>query len=487
MSGVEASARSAGQSELQQRKSAHKNRVANGVKQEPTQATTGSNHKIDEEPQFEFGGALGATAIMAGSPILMYYLYLGAMFYDGQFPKPAEGQSFSAFLAHLVDLICTHAFPHRKAWTIYWTLMVFEGAGYMLLPGIYGKGKRLQHLGGKQLDYYCSAIWAWYVTIAVAVGLHVSGLFKLYTLIDEFGPIMSVAIISGILCSFIAYFSALARGAQHRMTGSFLYDFFMGAELNPRLFGLLDIKMFFEVRIPWYFLFLFTLGAAFRQYEELGYVSGEVGFVLMAHFLYANACAKAEELIITSWDMYYEKLGFMLTFWNMAGVPMTYCHCTIYLAKNDPSKYHWNPWVLRALTVAYLFVYWVWDTSNSQKNCFRSQEDGTLVDRKTFPQLPWKYVKNPEVIRTDAGYSILCSGWFGMARKIHYSCDIFFALSWGFVTGFDSPFPWFYPVFFIGMITHRARRDIHRCRQRYGAAWEEYERRVPYLLIPYVI
>lgn len=71
-----------------------------------------------------------------------------------------------------------------------------------------------------------------------------------------------------------------------------------------------------------------------------------------------------------------------------------------------------------------------------------------------------------------------------MARKVHYSCDCFFAASWGLVTGFQSPFPWFYAVFFTVMIIHRARRDIERCRERYGEAWMEYEKRVPYLFIP---
>ena len=70
------------------------------------------------------------------------------------------------------------------------------------------------------------------------------------------------------------------------------------------------------------------------------------------------------------------------------------------------------------------------------------------------------------------------------ARKIHYTCDVFFATSWGLITGFKSPFPWFYPLFFIAMITHRASRDIARCRERYGETWMEYERRVPYLFIP---
>lgn len=34
------------------------------------------------------------------------------------------------------------------------------------------------------------------------------------------------------------------------------------------------------------------------------------------------------------------------------------------------------------------------------------------------------------------------------------------------------------------MITHRTRRDIARCRNKYGNAWTQYEKEVPYLFIP---
>ena len=89
-----------------------------------------------------------------------------------------------------------------------------------------------------------------------------------------------------------------------------------------------------------------------------------------------------------------------------------------------------------------------------------------------------------KTITTKHGNKILADGWYGKARKIHYTCDLFFAISWGLITGFNSPFPWFYSVFFAGMIIHRALRDIARCRELYGEAWVEYEKQVPYLFIP---
>ncbi|KAL8733421.1 MAG: hypothetical protein Q9181_003585 [Wetmoreana brouardii] len=434
----------------------------------------------------DFGGSLGVGTLMILFPLLMYYLWIGATFYDGQLPLPARDQSLSDFLRQLGSLAYGGAFPTAKAWTIYWGFLLFEAACYLYLPGITVKGKPLPHEGGRRLDYYCSGAWSFYATIVVAAALHLTGVFKLYIILDEFGPIMSVAIISGFFISLCAYFSALYRGAQIRMTGRLVYDFFMGAELNPRIFGLLDLKMFSEVRMPWYMLFLISCAAAARQYEQFGFVSGEVGFLVMAHFLYANACAKGEESITTTWDMYYEKCGFMLVFWNFAGVPLTYCHCTLFLSNNAPSVYHWKRPALVLFYIAYLAVYWVWDTANSQKNRFRQEERGTLMERRTFPQLPWQKVKNPRTIKTKAGEAILADGWYGYARKIHYTADMYFALAWALITGFKSPLPWFYPVFFAIMISHRAYRDMEKCEKKYGEAWQEYKRRVPYLFIPYV-
>lgn len=258
-------------------------------------------YKWDRTGEYEFGGPIGCLCMILGFPALMYYMWIGATYYDGHLPLPENGQTVCEFLKHMGHLVYTGAFPSLRAWKIYWGFFLFEGFLYMYAPGITINGRPLEHLGGKKLTYYCSAYASFYITLVVALTLHYLNIFKLYTIMDEFGPLMSVASITGFLISFIAYFSAKARHAEHRITGNCIYDFFMGMELNPRMFGILDFKMFFEVRLPWFILLLVTMGAAARQWEMYGYISGEVGLLLLAHYLYANACAKGEECIVPTW------------------------------------------------------------------------------------------------------------------------------------------------------------------------------------------
>lgn len=75
----------------------------------------GMNHKIDDSGHFEFGGSCGSLALMTGFPLLMYYMWIGATYYDGKLPLPYEGQSWALFGKHLLHLAYTEAFPHFRA------------------------------------------------------------------------------------------------------------------------------------------------------------------------------------------------------------------------------------------------------------------------------------------------------------------------------------------------------------------------------------
>ena len=155
-----------------------------------------------------------------------------------------------------------------------------------------------------------------------------------------------------------------------------------GTILYPRI-GEIDIKMIAEARWSWTTLLLLTMSAAAQQYNEKGYISPNLCIMLVAHWLYSNACAKGEHCIPCTWDMFHENYGWMLNFWNITGVPFLYCYQSLYIARNqdtidqDGFPILWSVAVFSLLLVAY----YSFDTANSQKATIKIRYGYIYIDR----------------------------------------------------------------------------------------------------------
>ena len=180
------------------------------------------------------------------------------------------------------------ASPNLYAWKVYGGLILYQLALAWVVPGYKQEGLPVPSLNYKTLMYNCNALGCIYITWATAAALHISGIFRLTEIIDNFGHLMTVAMIYGFGVAFFMYFITVATGNQIRMSGNFIYDVFMGAALNPRI-GPVDLKMFAEVRIPWVIVFFLAVSGACKQYEKYGYVTPNMLFMCLATWLYLNA------------------------------------------------------------------------------------------------------------------------------------------------------------------------------------------------------
>jgi len=231
-------------------------------------------------------------------------------------------------------------------------------------------------------------------------------------------------------------------------------------------------------------LLLMTLGGFIQTQRNSGSWLNPALFMVLAHGLYGNACAKGEHFIPYTWDITTEKFGWMLCWWNLAGVPLLYCYQSLFLARYAalgltlplPSWLYYP-----IITATLLCAYWVWDEANYHKCYFKMEQRGELINRNLFPT--FRHVKDPKYIKCEKGV-LLIDGWYSWARKIHYTADLTMALLWGLSCGFGSPFPYVYFGFFFVMITHRAGRDEGHCREKYGETWDKYLQAVPYRFIP---
>ena len=115
---------------------------------------------------------------------------------------------------------------------------------------------------------------------------------------------------------------------------------------------------------------------------------------------------------------------------------------------------------------------------------FRGANNQKFVYRQD-PKQVWLGIIEPKTLETSRDRKLLISGFWGVARKINYLGDILIAISQS-IPCLQSPYllPWLYPIYLTSLLLHRAHRDNLRCQEKYGKFWDEYCKKVRWIMIP---
>lgn len=394
-------------------------------------------------------------------PPLTYYMWICITFYGGRIVVPTSWEAARELAAHVPP-------PTIEAIAILGTWFALQVLLQVYAPGKIVHGVPLPD--GRRLPYKMNGLLSFWITIALAVVVAAAGLLPATLLADHFGPMLTTAHIFAFAFSLYLYFHGKRHPEGEHTTGKPLYDYFMGTARNPRI-GDFDLKLFFEARPGLILWVLIDLSFAAQQVERHGTLTVPMALVCAFHLLYVADYFHHERAILSTMDIKHENFGWMLCWGDFPWVPFTYTLQAMYLVQHTHSLPWWAVAGIVALNMAGYFLF---RRVNSQKDRFRRDPTRPI------------WGKAPSYIETERGTLLLTSGYWGKARHLNYLGDLMMALAWCLPCGFDHLLPYFYFVYFTWLLIHRERRDDRMCHAKYGVAWEEYRRRVPWRIIPYV-
>jgi protein-S-isoprenylcysteine O-methyltransferase Ste14 len=250
-------------------------------------------------------------------------------------------------------------------------------------------------------------------------------------------------------------------------------DLYFGRRLNRQFFGgRVDAKMF-----------LYLIGAAMLGLNLLAFAAHHIlvpgsyspGVILYsALFLwFVLEYLSFERVHLYTYDIFAERVGLKLGWGCFAFYPYFYLiGLWVVASRPDPGTPLWAL-VIYALV---FFTGWVFTRgANMQKYWF-----------KTRPGQAFLGFLEPEVL-SDGNNSLLCNGFWGVARHVNYLGEIVQAVGLTLLLGYPGAWVvWLYPLYYVGLFLSRERADERRCAAKYGELWVDYTERVPRRIIPWL-
>jgi 7-dehydrocholesterol reductase len=370
--------------------------------------------------------------------------------------------------------------PNASAAAIILVFVLLQAVLLLWLPGKTFEGPITP--AGNRPRYTLNGIPAWFVTHALffgcAYGLH---LFNAGIVWDHFGAILATLVLFALLfCLFLYCKGRYWPSSEDRsVSGNFIWDYYWGVELHPTLFGL-SLKQLINCRLSMmgWSVIVCSFAAKQAELDPAGHVSNAMLVSVAITVIYLFKFFWWESGYFTSLDIMHDRFGYYICWGVLAWVPAVYALTAQYLVLRP----HDLAWPLAAaiflLGVSAIYVNYAAD---AQRQRVRATNGKTTVWGGLPDLIRARYTTAD---RKEHESLLLVSGWWGLARHFHYVPEIILALAWSLPAGFTHFAPYFYVVFLTILLTDRATRDDKRCRKKYGVAWDEYCRRVPWKIIP---
>jgi len=333
------------------------------------------------------------------------------------------------------------------------------------VPGRWVDGYVLDPKTNKPLRYHLNGLRVFFVSIAVWALVCSTGVLAWDAFYVHRWEMAASACALGLVFAAVIVFSA------PKQPGSNVFaDFYLGRLDNPQAFGgRVDAKMWlYLIGATMLALNLYSFAAAhLLRYRDDPNPGVFVSVGLFTFFLveYLNF----EEVHLYTYDFMAEKVGFKLGWGCLTFYPFFYA-VGLWTQAEKPNPH--THWALLVGCAVMFFTGWAFARgANMQKFHFKRDPKRTFLGM------------TPVALQGR----VLVSGFWGLSRYINYLGELLMASGITLALGYGLSWePWLYPLYYVVLLFPRQYADDKRCAEKYGPLWDEYVKKVPYRIIPYV-
>lgn len=419
---------------------------------------------------------LGPVALLVAAPVFVNVAALAAKGYDSDIVAVlsaalADSPTFlsEAFPLPSFQVICAVA-----------SFVLFQLALFVLVPGQLFPGVRAP--SGFVPQFKRNGVPAFAVTGAAFVLCHTYHVFPGEFIYDNLMQIMTLLNISAIAFALLLFIKGIYAPStpDHGSSEFFPFRIYWGEELYPSIMGV-DLKHFVICRIGMMSWWLFTISFMLASIRRHGALTPSTAASAFLNVLYVLKFSHFEVPGYPSAaDIAVDRFGFMLCWGTIAFMPLVHNLQTLHLVNGS----HVLPlsWPATAAWIALGIVMIALNyDSDTQRHRVRALNGKCLVWGR-----PARVIR--AVYRDATGSQhcnlLLACGYHGIVRHFHYAPDIVLLFLYCAPAGFSRLLPFTYFFYLTALLLDRCQRIDRRCRAKYGDAWDEYAKLVPYKLLP---
>ncbi|XP_014248973.1 delta(14)-sterol reductase [Cimex lectularius] len=328
---------------------------------------------------------------------------------------------------------------------------------------------------GTRLMYRNNGIGTLFVTLGVFTAIYYYTSFPLTKLLDKSVPFLFMATVYAVFLSVVLYVKSVYQKVVRNPlgnTGYFVYDFWTGGEVNPRV-GPLDFKTV-VLRTSFVTLVLLNCLFALKEVESVARPSEfSVPLMVVCAFqvLFALDFLMFENSFLSTYTVTQEGTGYFFLIWRSI-LPFWLALLPKYLQTVEVFN---NFYVVMAASLMYLVGYIVYRVSSEQKAKFlkhhRVDKLQDIVQERRF------------------GSNLFRGGLWGFVRHPNYTGFLLMQMAWGLLCGGVTQFHWVpfvIPLFAIFEHLYQVTRVEERSFVQHPTAWVTYTMMVKSRLIPRV-